>query len=101
MSPSPVERFSDRAGYYTRYRPDYPRAVVELLAGEAGLTAHAVIVDIGSGTGLSSRLFLDAGYTVYGVEPNAAMRACCQLICRVASKKAASFGFEPGHPPSI
>jgi len=78
MSPSPVERFSDRAGYYTRYRPDYPRAVVELLAGEAGLTAHAVIVDIGSGTGLSSRLFLDAGYTVYGVEPNAAMRAAAE-----------------------
>jgi SAM-dependent methyltransferase len=34
-----------------------------------------VIADIGSGTGLLSKLFLDHGNRVYGVEPNAEMRA--------------------------
>lgn len=38
------------------------------------LTPHSIIADVGSGTGISSRLFLENGNTVYGVEPNAKMR---------------------------
>ncbi len=43
-----------------------------------GLRAGQVVADIGSGTGLSARPFLEAGCTVYGVEPNAAMRATAE-----------------------
>ncbi len=39
-----------------------------------GLTTKSVIADIGSGTGLSAKLFLENRNTVYGVEPNASMR---------------------------
>ena len=35
----------------------------------------AVVADVGSGTGLLARVFLGRGHRVYGVEPNAAMRA--------------------------
>lgn len=38
------------------------------------LTTSSVIADIGSGTGLLSKLFLDYRNRVYGVEPNQAMR---------------------------
>jgi ubiquinone/menaquinone biosynthesis C-methylase UbiE len=43
-----------------------------------GLTAKSVIADIGSGTGISSRLFVENGNIVYGVEPNEAMRQAAE-----------------------
>ncbi len=37
-----------------------------------------MVADIGSGTGISARLFLDNGNTVYAVEPNEAMRKAAE-----------------------
>lgn len=71
---NPTERFSSRVEDYVRYRPSYPSGVTELLTRECGLTAPSRIADIGSGTGLLSRLFLDLGCEVFGVEPNREMR---------------------------
>lgn len=76
MSLEPTTRFSARAPYYHKYRPHYPRAVLDTLEGY-GLTPQAVVADIGAGTGISSELFLDYGCAVYAVEPNAEMRAAC------------------------
>jgi SAM-dependent methyltransferase len=75
MEPDPTKRFSSRVEDYVRYRPTYPVAVVEWLAAECGLTAQSRVADIGSGTGILSRLFLDFGCDVFAVEPNAEMRA--------------------------
>jgi SAM-dependent methyltransferase len=75
MESDPTKRFSSRVEDYIRYRPSYPTAVTSWLAAECGLTAQSRIADIGSGTGILSRLFLDFGCHVFGVEPNADMRA--------------------------
>ncbi len=69
-----TRRFTDRVEDYVRFRPGYPGAVVPWVAGQADLGPGADVVDLGSGTGLLSRCFLDAGFKVTGVEPNAAMR---------------------------
>jgi len=69
------QRFSNRVTDYIRYRPGYPSTLWDLLAKECGLRSRHVVADIGSGTGLLSKLFLDHGNLVYGVEPNAEMRA--------------------------
>jgi SAM-dependent methyltransferase len=69
------QRFSNRVTDYARYRPSYPSALIDLLARECGLRADHVIADAASGTGLLSKLFLDYGNRVYGIEPNAEMRA--------------------------
>jgi SAM-dependent methyltransferase len=69
------QRFSNRVADYMRYRPSYPSALLDLLAKECGLRPTHSIADVGSGTGLLSKLFLDHGNCVYGVEPNAEMRA--------------------------
>lgn len=45
-----------------------------MLQAECGLTPDSVIADIGSGTGFLSRLFLENGNRVLGVEPNREMR---------------------------
>jgi SAM-dependent methyltransferase len=68
------QRFSNRADDYARYRPGYPREVLDLLRNWCALKPEHVIADIGSGTGLLSKLFLEAGNRVIGVEPNAEMR---------------------------
>ena len=69
-----VERFSNRVENYVKYRPDYPREIIGFLESKCDLTHETVIADIGCGTGISSRLFLENCNRVIGVEPNAAMR---------------------------
>jgi SAM-dependent methyltransferase len=76
----PTQRFSTRVADYIRYRPSYPPAVIELLRNTAGLTHGAIAADVGSGTGMLSQLLLDTGATVYGVEPNDAMRAAAETL---------------------
>lgn len=76
----PTMRFSSRVADYVRYRPGYPREILNWLEQECGLTQETVVADVGSGTGLLSRLFLDHGNLVLGVEPNAEMRAAGEKL---------------------
>lgn len=69
-----TSRFSDRVENYVRYRPGYPPEVVDALTKECGLTPVSVIADIASGTGIWTRMLLQNGNRVFGVEPNAEMR---------------------------
>ena len=68
------QRFSDRVENYIKYRPGYPDEIIPTLQLEIGLTSDDIVADIGSGTGLSAKLLLEHGNTVYGVEPNEPMR---------------------------
>src|ERR1700757_4175290 len=69
-----TQRFSSRVSDYVRYRPSYPKEIVETLERECGLTRDFVIADIASGTGIFTKVLLDHGNRVFGVEPNAEMR---------------------------
>lgn len=73
-----TSRFSDRVGDYVRYRPDYPPALLEWLQREQGVTTKWLVADIGAGTGISARMFLDGGFRVIAVEPNAPMRQAAE-----------------------
>lgn len=75
---STVERFSNRVENYVKYRPGYPVEVLDLFRTEMGLRDSSIVADIGSGTGISSRLFLENGNVVYGVEPNEDMRGASE-----------------------
>ena len=70
----PTERFSDRVTDYVNYRPDYPNALFGHLIKQCGLTPDHTVADIGSGTGVLTKHFLENGNRVYGVEPNTNMR---------------------------
>ena len=74
MSKAPTARFSDRVENYVRYRPGYPREVLDLLRAECGLRPSHTVADVASGTGAFTRLLLENGNSVFAVEPNAAMR---------------------------
>ncbi|MEP7234344.1 MAG: class I SAM-dependent methyltransferase [Ignavibacteriota bacterium] len=69
-----TERFSNRVENYVKYRPNYPPEIISFLQNEIGLLPSSIIADIGSGTGISTELFLRNGNTVYGIEPNPEMR---------------------------
>jgi ubiquinone/menaquinone biosynthesis C-methylase UbiE len=71
---APTERFSDRVDDYLKYRPRYSSEVVHALQQACGLSAQHLVVDVGCGTGLLAKIFLENGNPVIGVEPNAEMR---------------------------
>jgi SAM-dependent methyltransferase len=71
----PLGRFTGLADLYAKYRPDYPSEAIDFIVSRCGLTPSALLVDAGSGTGISARLFAHRGVRVIGIEPNADMRA--------------------------
>ncbi|MCR8656069.1 class I SAM-dependent methyltransferase [Paenibacillus endoradicis] len=74
------ERFSDRVDSYLKYRPSYPKEAVDYLYDFIGLRSNSIIADIGSGTGIFSKLLLERGNNVIAVEPNQAMREAAEQI---------------------
>jgi SAM-dependent methyltransferase len=60
------------AEHYERFRPRPPEALLELLTQLAGRRSR-LVVDLGCGTGLSTRVWADRAESVVGVELNPAM----------------------------
>jgi SAM-dependent methyltransferase len=71
---NPTGRFSGLAQTYARHRPAYPEAALEFIVRQCGLGPGAVVIDVGSGTGISARQFAGRGLQVIGIEPNVDMR---------------------------
>jgi ubiquinone/menaquinone biosynthesis C-methylase UbiE len=73
----------DRSGYerpgfsatYDRYRPKTPRELVDALTRYARRPRPELVVDLGTGTGLSARTWTETAELVIGVEPNPVMLA--------------------------
>jgi SAM-dependent methyltransferase len=70
-----VEGFGDA---YHRARPAPPAALLNLLCRLARTGRPRLVVDVGSGTGLSTRAWAERADEVVGVEPTAEMRAAAQ-----------------------
>ena len=73
----------DRSGYadegfadlYDRFRPAPPEALLEIVSLVAQVRRPRLVVDLGAGTGLSTRVWSQRADEVVGVEANAAMIA--------------------------
>jgi SAM-dependent methyltransferase len=63
---------------YVRARPTYPPAALDFLAAGGKLSPGNAVADVGSGTGILTRLLIDRGLSVFAVEPNPAMRRAAQ-----------------------
>src|SRR2546430_1907516 len=72
---NPVGRFSGLADLYAKHRPTYPAQAVDYLVSHCGLGPDSLLIDVGCGTGISTRLLAACGIPVGGVEPNDEMRA--------------------------
>lgn len=73
-------KFTGKAKSYDRARPRYPLAALDFIASHCRLNKHSLLVDVGCGTGIASRAFAEAGFTVIGVEPNDDMRAQAEAV---------------------
>jgi ubiquinone/menaquinone biosynthesis C-methylase UbiE len=71
---NPTGRFTGLADKYARYRPSYPAEAMDCLIRECDLAPGALVVDVGCGTGISTRLLAERGLHLIGVEPNDDMR---------------------------
>lgn len=69
-----LTRFSDRVGDYVKHRPSYPERALDVVL-EGRDPAQVRVIDVGAGTGISSRLLAARGCHVVALEPNADMRA--------------------------
>lgn len=67
-----ASRFDGLAAAYDRFRPSYPPDAIAAILADLGAAADAV--DIGAGTGISTRLLVATGARTIAVEPNDEMR---------------------------
>jgi SAM-dependent methyltransferase len=89
-----VAHFSERllrgSGYagigfaegYDANRPSPPKALLDLLCLMAGVETPRLVVDLGSGTGLSTRAWADRADEVVGVEASPEMREQAEAATR-------------------
>lgn len=77
---SSTTRFSSRVENYIKYRPGYPPEVVDYLKSEGILKDDSITADIGSGTGISAKIFLKNGNVAYCIEPNKEMREAAERL---------------------
>lgn len=69
-----IERFSGLAEQYDANRPRPPKVLLDILTQLTGIAQPGLVVDLGSGTGLSTVVWAERAAQVIGVEPNADMR---------------------------
>ncbi len=82
----PTGRFTGLAQTYSQFRPGYPAHAIDFVVLRCGLGPESLLVDVGCGTGIASRLFAARGIRVIGIEPNADMR--CHAISAAENDEA-------------
>lgn len=70
-----VDRFTGFADTYDRYRPEAPEAVLDTICRYQGGVPPVRVVDLGSGTGLSSFAWIGRADSIIGIEPSDDMRS--------------------------
>ena len=69
-----IERFTGFAPLYDQYRPAPPAILGRFLTTQAQSPHPLLVVDLGCGTGLSTRYWADKAAKVIGLDPTDAMR---------------------------
>lgn len=75
--------WTGKANSYDRARPTPPPALLDLLTQLIRLPHPSLVVDLGSGTGLSTAIWGERAERVIGIEPNADMREAAVHMSRV------------------
>ncbi|MBD2846862.1 class I SAM-dependent methyltransferase [Paenibacillus sp. IB182496] len=94
--PSNITRFEGFGDVYQRYRPEAPPHAAALILRYLGRRPELVL-DLGSGTGLSSFVWLGRADRIVGIEPGADMRAQAEARLSGDSGAAASLSFAHGY----
>lgn len=63
------KRFDEAADYYDRFRPSYPKELIDCIVDKTGINSNSVILEIGAGSGKATELFVDRGLNLCCIEP--------------------------------
>lgn len=80
-----IDRFTGFADAYDKYRPQPPAILAEILTKIARAPRPALVVDLGSGTGLSARYWAGIAGQVIGVEPTPDMRRQAEALTQAGN----------------
>lgn len=61
--------FDSVAELYDLYRPSYPSKIIEIIHSITRIPKSGKILEIGSGTGKATKLFIENGYNVHCIDP--------------------------------
>jgi ubiquinone/menaquinone biosynthesis C-methylase UbiE len=89
-----VDRFGGFAELYDANRPAPPAIIVDILTQLSGTSTPHLVVDVGSGSGLSTLIWSARAREVIGIEPGADMRD--QAARRAATSGASNVRFIEG-----
>jgi len=76
--------FAGTAGFYDRYRLNYPGRLIARVAGLAGLEPGDAVLDLGCGTGMLAAGFAQRGMAVTAMDPEPQMLAQARLNAQAA-----------------
>jgi SAM-dependent methyltransferase len=79
------QRFTGFADVYDTYRPRPPAVLADVLGALAGTARPTLVVDLGSGTGTSTRYWAELAERAIGVEPSADMRRQAEAVTSAAN----------------
>ena len=79
-----IERFSGYADLYDQYRPAPPEILASILTQLAQVAFPERVVDLGCGTGLSTRYWAGKARQVIGIEPTGDMRRQAEVQTQAA-----------------
>ena len=109
-----IEHYSERllrtSGYsgdgfaagFDSHRPSPPPALLDVLCLEAQVERPSLVVDFGSGTGLSTRVWADRAAEVVGVEASPEMRAQAEAATSAENVRfVQAFAQETGLPDRV
>lgn len=79
MKTDTFTRFASKSENYAKHRPDYAPEAIQAIIEHTKLIPASVIADVGSGTGIMTRHFVESANSVYPVEPNPEMQQMAEI----------------------
>ena len=70
--------FTGKGDLYSKYRPTYPKEILQILINKYPFNPSMTVADIGCGTGILSRMFLENQNKVICIDPNDEMLQICR-----------------------
>jgi SAM-dependent methyltransferase len=80
IAPFLPDRFRSAVPFYVEGRLDYPRRLIENVAGWLGISASDRVLDLGCGPGFLAIAFAELGCTSIGIDPDKAMLAAAKEL---------------------
>lgn len=65
------EVFNQAADYYDKFRPTYPKDIIQSFIDQAKLTRGARLLEVGAGSGKATELFTNKGFEILCIDPGA------------------------------